>query len=74
MNGQTINMMMNILKGRNPQGYAKINQAMQIGTNPQYLLKQYMSKATSEQIQNVMQQAKQMGAPDEILKQIQNFK
>lgn len=74
MNAQIINTMMNLLKTRNPQGFAKINQAMQIGTNPQGLLKQFMSEATPEQKQSVMQQAKQMGMPSEILKQIQDMK
>ena len=74
MNNPMINTFMNMLKVRNPQGYAKINQAMQIGTQPEALLKQFMSEATPEQKQNLIQQATQMGAPQGILKQIQDMK
>ena len=74
MNAQMLNSMMNMLKMRNPQGFARINQAMQLGSDPQDLIKQFMSKATTEQKESVLQQARQMGVPDNILKQVQNMK
>ena len=69
-----INVAMNMLKSKNPTNFNRINQAMQIGTNPQPLLKQFMKEATPEQIQGVIQQAQQLGCPEQILKQIQNMK
>lgn len=36
-------------------------------------MKQVMNGATPEQMQNVLTQAKNMGAPDEVLNQIQNM-
>lgn len=74
MNNPMMNTFMNMLKARNPQGYAKVNQAMQMGTQPQALVKQFMSEATPEQKEAVIQQATQMGVPKEILKQIQDMK
>lgn len=38
------------------------------------MLKQVMGNATPQQMQNIMQQAKQMGVPDNILSQMQNLK
>jgi hypothetical protein len=74
MNNPMINMAMNMLKNRNPQGYNMINNAMNNGTNPQGFLKQVMGNATPQQIQNIMQMGKQFGIPDEVLSQIQNMK
>jgi hypothetical protein len=51
-----------------------INQAMRVGNNPQDMLKQIMGGKSTEQIQQVLNQAKSMGCPDEILTQIQNLK
>lgn len=51
-----------------------INQAMNSGGNPQQILQQMMGNANTQQIQGVLQQAKQMGVPDNILSQIQNMK
>lgn len=62
------------LQSRNPQMASQISQAMQNGTNPQALMKQMMGNMDNTQIQNAMNQAKQIGVPDSILKQMQNIK
>lgn len=51
-----------------------INQMMNNGGNPQVLIRQFINKATPQQIQGIMQQAKQFGVPDNILSQLQNMK
>lgn len=65
---------MNQLQGKNPQMFQIINQAQNNGVNPQNMLKQMMGGIDTQQMQNIMQQAKQMGCPDNILKQMQNMK
>lgn len=64
---------MSQLQMRNPQMFQTINQAKNNGTNPQDMLKQIMGNSNPQQLQNIMQQAKSMGCPDNILNQIQNF-
>lgn len=64
---------MNQLRARNPQMFQMINQAKNSGANPKDFMKQVMNGATPEQMQNVLTQAKNMGAPDEVLNQIQNM-
>lgn len=61
------------LQSRNPKMFQMINQAKSSGTNPQDFMKQIMNGATPEQMQNVLTQAKNMGAPNEVLNQIQNM-
>lgn len=67
-------MLMEQLQTRNPQMASQISSAMQSGTNPQALIKQMMGNMNNTQIQNAMNQAKQIGVPDSILKQMQNIK
>jgi hypothetical protein len=74
MNNPMINMAMNMLKNRNPQGYSQLNQMMQSGANPQQILQQMIGKVSPEQMQNVMQMGKQFGVPDDVLNKIQNMK
>lgn len=54
--------------------FQMINQAKNNGTNPQDMLKQMVGNSNSEQMQNIIQQAKSMGCPDDILNQLQNLK
>lgn len=68
-----MNMMLTMLQTKNPQGFQMVNKMMQSGGNPQDLLKQIVGKADNNQIQQVLQQAKGMGVPENILSQIQNF-
>lgn len=58
---------------KNPQVFQAINQARNSGANPQDMLKQLMGQSSSQQMQNIIKQAKAMGCPDDILNQIQNF-
>lgn len=62
------------LQSRNPQMASQIQQAMNNGINPQMLMKQMMGNMNNTQMQNVLNQAKQMGVPDNVLNQIQNIK
>lgn len=62
------------LQSRNPQMANQINQAMNSGVNPQALMKQMMGNMDNTQIQNAINQAKQIGVPNNILKQMQNIK
>ncbi len=65
---------MNQLQARNPQMYQMIEQARSKGTNPQEFMKQMMDNVSPEQMQNVLNQAKSMGVPTEVLNQVQNMK
>lgn len=51
-----------------------VNEAMQNNGDPQSIVKQMMSNASPEQKEMVLKQAKQYGAPDDILSKIQNMK
>lgn len=51
-----------------------LNEVMQNNGNPEAMLHQMMSKATPEQKQSILNQAKSYGVPDKILSQIQNMK
>lgn len=68
-------MMMKNLQGRNPQAFNQISNAINSGTNPQDFMQQMMKNGnvTPEQMSNVLNQAKQMGVPNEILSQVQNM-
>lgn len=74
MNNPIMSMLMNQLRGKNPQMFQIINQAQNNGVNPQDMLKQMMGGIDTQQMQNIMQQAKQMGCPDNVLSQLQNLK
>lgn len=62
------------LQSKNPQMANQISQAMNNGTNPQALMKQMMGNMDNAQIQNALNQAKQIGVPDNILNQMQNMR
>ncbi len=63
---------MNQLKLQNQGQFQQINQMMSMGTDPSGLIKQLAGR-NPQQIQSVLGQAKQMGAPDNVLAQIQNL-
>lgn len=69
-----LNMVMNILKQKNPQGYNMINQLRQNGTNPNAMLNQIMGNMQPQQRQQLLQNAKQYGVPDNVLSRLQNMK
>ena len=69
-----INMLMQRLQSKNPQGYNMLNQMMQNGGNPEGVLKQMLGNMSPEQKQNILNQAKSYNCPNEILSKIQNMK
>ena len=74
MQNPIMSMLMNQLQAKNPQGFQVINQMMNSGGNPKEILQQMMGNTNPEQMQNIIQQAKQFGVPDNILSQLQNMK
>lgn len=68
-----IAMLMNQLQTRNPKMASEIKQAMESGVNPQDFMKQVMGNVSNSDMQQMLQQAKNMGVPPEILNQVQNM-
>ena len=66
-------MLMNQLQTRNPKMASEIKQAMESGVNPQDFMKQVMGNVSNSDMQQMLQQAKNMGVPPEILNQVQNM-
>lgn len=54
--------------------YQQLSQLKNSGVNPQILIQQMVSKTNSQQMQEILSQAKNLGVPDNILAQIQNMK
>ena len=69
-----INMLMQRLQGKNPQGYNMVNQMMQNGANPEAMIKQIFGNASPEQRQQVLNTAKSYGCPQDVLSKLQNMK
>ena len=69
-----IQTMMSQLRSVNPQMYQSINQAMNNGVNPKEFMKQFSQNATPEQMQEVLVKSRQLGVPDDVLRQVQNNK
>ena len=65
---------MSKLQQRNPQGYQTIQNLANSKENPMNTLNQIMHNITPEQRQSILAQAKQFGAPDNILSQFQNMR
>ena len=61
------------LQTKNPRGYQTINQMISSNANPMPLIQQFFGNAKPEMKQGLLQQAKQLGCPDNILSQIQNL-
>lgn len=62
------------MKVKMPQNFQTINALMQNNNNPQALVKQIMGNVSPEQKQNLLNQMKQYGCPENILSQLQNMK
>ena len=62
------------LQAKNPQGYQVVNQMTNSNGNPMPLIQQIMGNSKPEMKEQVLSRAKQLGAPDNILSQIQNMK
>lgn len=71
MQNQLITMLMNQMKSRNPQTYQFIQQAMNNKNDPMQLLTQITSNYSNEQMTNLMEKAKQIGIPNEVLSKVQ---
>ena len=69
-----IQTMMNQMKVRNPQGYQFVNNLMQNNGNPNAILNQVFGQIKPEVRQNILNQAKEYGVPENILAKIQNIK
>lgn len=62
------------MKVKNPQGFQFVSQLMQSNGDPNVILNQMMGKATPEAKQNLLNQGKNYGIPNEILSKLQNTK
>ncbi len=62
------------MKVKMPQNFQIAQNLMQNNGNPQGLVKQIMGNINPEQKQNLLNQMKQYGCPDNILSQLQNMK
>lgn len=59
---------------KNPKGFQTINALMQNNGNPETMIQQMFKNSTTEQRQNILNQAKNYGVPTEILAKLQNIK
>lgn len=68
-------MLMGQLQSKNPQVFNQINNAMNSGANPKDFMQQMMKNGniSSEQMSGVLNQARSMGVPDSVLKEVQNI-
>ncbi len=62
------------MKVKNPQGYQFVNNLMQNNGNPNAILNQVFGQIKPEVRQNILNQAKNYGVPENILAKIQNIK
>ena len=69
-----MSVLMQRLQSVNPQGYQFANQLMQNNGNAEGALKQMLGKLSPEQKQNILNQARSYGAPNDVLSKIQNMK
>ena len=65
---------MNQVRMNNPQVYQQISQLKNSGANPQNLIQQMVNQSNTQQMQEILSQAKSLGVPENILAQIQNMK
>lgn len=62
------------MKTKMPQNYQIAQNLMQNRANPQELAQQIMSNMPQERKQDLLNQMKQYGCPENILSQLQNMK
>ena len=62
------------MKVKMPQNFQTINALMQNKNNPQDLVNQIMGNISPEQKQNLLNQMKSYGCPNELLSKLQNMK
>lgn len=69
-----MNMLMQKLQSVNPNGYQFANQLMQNGGNPEGAVRQIFGNMAPEQRQQILNQARSYGAPNNVLSKLQNMK
>lgn len=69
-----VQSLMSQMKVKLPQNFQIAQNLMQNKNNPQDLVNQIMSNISPEQKQNLLNQMKSYGCPNEILSQLQNMK
>ena len=69
-----IQTMMNQMKVKMPKNFQLAQNLMQNNGNPQGLVKQIMGNISPEQKQNLLNQCKAYGMPEELLSKLQNMK
>ena len=69
-----VQSLMSQMKVKLPQNFQIAQNLMQNNGNPQVLVKQIMGNVSPEQKQNLLNQMKQYGCPNNILSQLQNMK
>lgn len=69
-----IQTMMNQMKVKMPKNFQVAQNLMQSNGNPQGLVKQIMGNISPEQKQNLLNQMKSYGCPNELLSKLQNMK
>lgn len=73
-NNPIVQNLLTQLQSKNPQMFQAVNEAMKSGENPDAFFKQIIGNATPEQRQNLFNQAKTMGVPNDVLNRLQNMK
>ena len=71
---KVIQTLMEQMKVKNPQGYQFVINLMQNNGDPSAVLNQIIGNATPEAKQNLLNQGKNYGVPNEILSKLQNSK
>ena len=69
-----IQTMMNQMKVKMPRNFQLAQNLMQNNGNPETIIQQMFKNSTTEQRQNILNQAKNYGVPTEILAKLQNIK
>jgi hypothetical protein len=69
-----VGSLLNQLQRKNPQNYNFVSEMMRNNGNPDAFIKQIFSKASPEQKQAILNQAKNYGCPNEVLSHIQNLR
>ena len=70
MQNQVMNMLMSQLKAKNPQAFQLIEQAQKNQSNPKELFNQITSSYSPNQMQELINKARNFGVPEEIINQV----
>ena len=69
-----VQSLMSQMKVKLPQNFQIAQNLMQNNGNPQQLVKQIMGNISPEQKQNLLNQCKSYGMPEQLLSKLQNMK